>query len=86
MIGDTSICKIYVFKFVLSLALLNFLGPLKSGKKCETIFFFFICKIHFLKKKKKIIFGPTFGGLPLVGCPKQWRKWDKLRASFGIDW
>ena len=84
MIGDTSICKIYVFKFVLSLALLNFLGPLKSGKKCETIFFYL--QNTFFEKKKKIIFGPTFGGLPLVGCPKQWRKWDKLRASFGIDW
>ena len=80
MIGDTSICKIYVFKFVLSLALLNFLGPLKSGKKCETIFF--NLQNTFFEKKKKSYLAPH----SLVGCPRQWRKWDKLRASFGIDW
>lgn len=42
VIGDTSFCKTYVVKFVVFLALLNFLGLLKSGGKNV-----------FLKLKKK---------------------------------
>ena len=36
MISVTSICKTYVFKFVLSIAILKFLDIVK--KKCELIF------------------------------------------------
>ena len=40
MISDTYICKAHVFKVVLSLALLNSLGLLKSRKKDVKLIYF----------------------------------------------
>ena len=54
VISVTSICKTYVFKFVLSLAILNFLDILNSGKKNVNHFFFNTSKIYILKVLKKI--------------------------------
>ena len=55
VISVTSICKTYVFKFFLSLTILNFLDILNSGeKKCKLLFFFNTSKIYILKVLKKI--------------------------------
>ena len=60
VICDTSICKIYVFKFVLSLVLFNFLPDfLKVDEKSKTTIIFYK-KIF---KKKKIKFCPHIWGL-----------------------
>ena len=54
VISVTSICKTYIFKFVLSLVILNFLDILNSGKKNVNYFFFNTSKIYILKVLKKI--------------------------------
>ena len=43
MLSNTSICKTYLFKFILSLslALLNYLGLFNGEKKNVNYFFFF---------------------------------------------
>ena len=66
MISNTSICKIYLFKFVLSLslALLNSLGLLNSEKKCK-LYIFLISPKNIYKKKKNFALGNGLNGLGL---------------------
>ena len=69
MINDINICRTHVFKVVLSLALLNYLGVLKSRKKKNL---YLQKKIFF--QKNILIFNPKFGGLSLIGGPTRWPK------------
>ena len=77
----THICKPYVFKVVLSLALLNSLVLLKNRRKnVKLIFFLYIQKI---KKIKKIYlnFCPKIWGPFSRKGPRWLPKWPKPRAS-----
>ena len=61
MINDIYICRTYVFKVVLSLALLNYLGLLKSRKKKS------ISPKKYFFQKNILILPQNLGGLSLVG-------------------
>ena len=78
----TYICKLYVFKIVLSLSLLNFLRFLKNREKKVKLILFPISQ-----KKIKIYFNfcPKFWGLSLVRGPRRWPKWPRPRASPEYD-
>ena len=60
MIDDTFICKTYILKFVLYLALLNFLEHIKSGRKVWTNKFFLYLQYIYIYIYK-INFCPIFG-------------------------
>ena len=84
MISNISICKTYLFKFVLPLylTLLNFLAFLIVKKKCKLNFFLYL-PINFYKKKKKN--SPQIWGLSLVGGPRHWPNRPRPRAGPGPE-
>ena len=78
VINDIYICGTHVFKVVLSLTLLNYLGVLKSRKK----------KIYISKKiffqKNILIFTPKFENLYFSSRgPRRWPKWPRPTAGPG---
>ena len=72
MIDDTSIHKIYVFKFLLSLNITLFFAFLKVKEKCTTNFFFFFLISNVKKKKeKKNHFLPPHHGISVLSLGQE---------------